>query len=191
MNTSNVGTYLIKAMYDYTSQFWHWNYFFNVTASDSGCLTQAIIFATKNSQNMTDETRQYAFYGTATSSVFSGLNTNSYEPFVEYCIVQSGHTPAPTDYPSLAPTPFPTAKPTTPSPTTSEPTTTTITTLAPTAAPTFNHSNQPQSFDCKFENHGAAIVVTFDQKTNRARLGGEPFNCQKIFAPKTFDQLQG
>ena len=67
---------------------------------------------------------------------------------------------------------------------------TTSPTEAPTDAPT-NEDRGPELMDCRFEDHGTAILAYFSEDTNRAGFGGKPFSCLSVGNPATFTSIEG
>ena len=168
--TTPEGTVMVEGYYEGNGT-WSWEYQQNVSSTDHLCIEQAIVFQTKawswqasTADDYFDITRTYAFR----SSGGNVTNTGYYDEFVRYCLVESKITASPT------PAPIVTQPPTQP----------------PTATPT-NPNPHPEFLDCIFEDNGAAILVVFDKQTNRARLGGEPFSCLKVFTPPSYDELEG
>eukprot|EP01083_Nonionella_stella_P312427 1117363_1 len=63
-------------------------------------------------------------------------------------------------------------------------------TPAPTSSPTVEWTG-PEIVDCRYEDHGTAILAFFNMDTNRAGFEGSPFSCLATWNPVSFNDIEG
>ena len=51
--------------------------------------------------------------------------------------------------------------------------------------------NGPNLWECRSEDHDAALMMQFDKETNRADYGSEPFSCLIVLLPSLFILIDG
>ena len=176
-------TIIIQAVYNASTEYWWFDSnvinesmssWFVTENGNTTCTELGIIYETYDTRAIelsnTMPDRQYAFDG---SSYKGGgdqvYGQNTFIPFTEFCIRESGFTNSPTK------SPVPTSSPT----------------EEPTSIPTITPPPDDVAFSCRFEDHGTAIIMTFGTRTNRANFDGEPFDCGAVLTLGTISYIDG